>query len=84
MCFVCFFPQLQSDLDQEYQDKFKRLPLEIQEFVQDTLKGKFSEDVDHVASAPTQQTDEGKPNHKSSSEDKVEDSKSDKVFDTSL
>uniref|UniRef100_A0A8C6TVC6 Phosphoinositide phospholipase C n=1 Tax=Neogobius melanostomus TaxID=47308 RepID=A0A8C6TVC6_9GOBI len=28
-------PKLQSDLDQEYQDKFRRLPVEIQEFVQD-------------------------------------------------
>uniref|UniRef100_A0A8C6WR70 Phosphoinositide phospholipase C n=1 Tax=Neogobius melanostomus TaxID=47308 RepID=A0A8C6WR70_9GOBI len=29
-------PKLQSDLDQEYQDKFRRLPVEIQEFVQDS------------------------------------------------
>ncbi|XP_072121625.1 1-phosphatidylinositol 4,5-bisphosphate phosphodiesterase beta-1 isoform X1 [Mobula birostris] len=77
-------PKLQSDLDQEYQDKFKRLPLEIQEFVQDTLKGKFSEDGDHSALASSQPPDNGKLNHKSPNEDDVEDSKSDKVFDTSL
>lgn len=28
--------QLQIELDQEYQDKFRRLPVEIQEFVQDS------------------------------------------------
>uniref|UniRef100_UPI00398E89FE 1-phosphatidylinositol 4,5-bisphosphate phosphodiesterase beta-1 isoform X1 n=1 Tax=Pristiophorus japonicus TaxID=55135 RepID=UPI00398E89FE len=78
-------PKLQSDLDQEYQDKFKRLPLEIQEFVQDTLKGKFSEDGDHSAAPPTLAPDNGKLNHKScSNEDDLEDTKSDKVFDTSL
>ncbi|XP_078086490.1 1-phosphatidylinositol 4,5-bisphosphate phosphodiesterase beta-1 [Mustelus asterias] len=78
-------PKLQSDLDQEYQDKFKRLPLEIQEFVQDTLKGKFSEDGDHSLPAPTLAPDNGKLNHKScSNEDDLEDDKSEKVFDTSL
>ncbi|XP_067240703.1 1-phosphatidylinositol 4,5-bisphosphate phosphodiesterase beta-1 [Chanodichthys erythropterus] len=36
-------PKLQSELDQEYQDKFRRLPVEIQEFVQDSAacKGKL-------------------------------------------
>ncbi|XP_039540264.1 1-phosphatidylinositol 4,5-bisphosphate phosphodiesterase beta-1 isoform X2 [Pimephales promelas] len=29
-------PKLQIELDQEYQDKFRRLPVEIQEFVQDS------------------------------------------------
>uniref|UniRef100_A0A8C1CD73 1-phosphatidylinositol 4,5-bisphosphate phosphodiesterase n=1 Tax=Cyprinus carpio carpio TaxID=630221 RepID=A0A8C1CD73_CYPCA len=33
-------PKLQNDLDQEYQDKFRRLPLEIQEFVQESTKRK--------------------------------------------
>ncbi|KAL4623950.1 1-phosphatidylinositol 4,5-bisphosphate phosphodiesterase beta-1-like isoform X2 [Arapaima gigas] len=37
-------PKQQAELDQEYQDKFQRLPLEIQEFVQDTTKGKGGED----------------------------------------
>ncbi|XP_072362203.1 1-phosphatidylinositol 4,5-bisphosphate phosphodiesterase beta-1 isoform X2 [Scyliorhinus torazame] len=74
-----------SDLDQEYQDKFKRLPLEIQEFVQDTLKGKFSEDGDHSAPPPVLAPDNGKLNHQSCpNEDDLEDDKSDKVFDTSL
>ncbi|XP_048456854.1 1-phosphatidylinositol 4,5-bisphosphate phosphodiesterase beta-1-like [Rhincodon typus] len=78
-------PKLQSDLDQEYQDKFKRLPLEIQEFVQDTLKGKFTDDGDHSAPPPSLIPDNGKLNHKTcSNEDDLEDDKSDKVFDTSL
>uniref|UniRef100_A0A8C6WR18 Phosphoinositide phospholipase C n=1 Tax=Neogobius melanostomus TaxID=47308 RepID=A0A8C6WR18_9GOBI len=37
-------PKLQSDLDQEYQDKFRRLPVEIQEFVQDSGRTKLSSD----------------------------------------
>lgn len=45
-----FLPQLQSELDQEYQDKFRRLPVEIQEFVQDSAacKGKLSQDCDFL------------------------------------
>ncbi|XP_017379410.1 1-phosphatidylinositol 4,5-bisphosphate phosphodiesterase beta-1 isoform X1 [Cebus imitator] len=35
-------PKLQVELEQEYQDKFKRLPLEILEFVQEAMKGKIS------------------------------------------
>ncbi|KAJ3606601.1 hypothetical protein NHX12_026122 [Muraenolepis orangiensis] len=38
-------PQLQSDLDQEYQDKFRRLPLEIQEFVQDKRQPRPRDDL---------------------------------------
>uniref|UniRef100_A0A8D3CVY9 phosphoinositide phospholipase C n=1 Tax=Scophthalmus maximus TaxID=52904 RepID=A0A8D3CVY9_SCOMX len=63
--------QLQSDLDQEYQDKFRRLPVEIQEFVQDSSKAKHSDDGAHanlVASSTTE-----KLNHKASqSEDDTE------------
>ena len=44
--------QLQVELEQEYQDKFKRLPLEILEFVQEAMKGKISEDSNH-SSAPS-------------------------------
>ncbi|XP_072437562.1 1-phosphatidylinositol 4,5-bisphosphate phosphodiesterase beta-1 isoform X1 [Chiloscyllium punctatum] len=78
-------PKLQSDLDQEYQDKFKRLPLEIQEFVQDTLKGKFTDEGDHSAPPPSLAPDNGKLNHKTcSNEDDLEDNKLDKVFATSL
>uniref|UniRef100_A0A8C4IHR5 phosphoinositide phospholipase C n=1 Tax=Dicentrarchus labrax TaxID=13489 RepID=A0A8C4IHR5_DICLA len=62
---------LQSDLDQEYQDKFRRLPVEIQEFVQDSSKAKLSDDCVHgnlVASSTTE-----KLNHKASqSEDDTE------------
>ncbi|KAL6486343.1 hypothetical protein MHYP_G00057350 [Metynnis hypsauchen] len=39
-------PKLQSELDQEYQDKFRRLPVEIQEFVQETAKGKPSNECE--------------------------------------
>lgn len=81
---VCVVPpQLQSDLDQEYQDKFRRLPVEIQEFVQDSSKAKLSEDGVHgklVASSTTE-----KLNHKASqSEDDMEEGSSERVYDTSL
>ncbi len=48
--FVPFLLQLQSELDQEYQDKFRRLPAEIQEFVQDSAayKGKASQNSDFL------------------------------------
>ncbi|KAF7690322.1 hypothetical protein HF521_012126 [Silurus meridionalis] len=39
-------PKLQNELDKEYQDKFRRLPLEIQEFVQESAKGKLSNEWD--------------------------------------
>uniref|UniRef100_A0A8D3BZY9 1-phosphatidylinositol 4,5-bisphosphate phosphodiesterase n=1 Tax=Scophthalmus maximus TaxID=52904 RepID=A0A8D3BZY9_SCOMX len=76
-------PKLQSDLDQEYQDKFRRLPVEIQEFVQDSSKAKHSDDGAHanlVASSTTE-----KLNHKASqSEDDTEEGSSERVYDTSL
>jgi len=77
-------PQLQSDLDQEYQDKFRRLPVEIQEFVQDSSKAKLSDgDSVHgnlVASSTTE-----KLNHKASqSEDDTEECSSERVYDTPL
>lgn len=76
-------PQLQSDLDQEYQDKFRRLPVEIQEFVQDSSKAKLSDDCVHgnlVASSTTE-----KLNHKASqSEDDTEEGSSERVYDTPL
>ncbi|KAI3364430.1 hypothetical protein L3Q82_011219 [Scortum barcoo] len=75
---------LQSDLDQEYQDKFRRLPVEIQEFVQDSSKAKLSDDGVHgnlVASSTT----EKKLNHKASqSEDDTEEGSSERVYDTPL
>lgn len=80
---VCFPPQLQSDLDQEYQDKFRRLPVEIQEFVQDSSKAKLRDDAVHgnlVASSTTE-----KLNHKASqSEDDMEEGSSERVYDTPL
>lgn len=76
-------PQLQSDLDQEYQDKFRRLPVEIQEFVQDSSKAKYSDDSIHgnlVGSSTTERL-----NHKAShSEDDMEEGSSERVYDTPL
>uniref|UniRef100_A0A4W6DU12 1-phosphatidylinositol 4,5-bisphosphate phosphodiesterase n=1 Tax=Lates calcarifer TaxID=8187 RepID=A0A4W6DU12_LATCA len=76
-------PKLQSDLDQEYQDKFRRLPVEIQEFVQDSSKAKLSDDGVHgnlVSSSTTE-----KLNHKASqSEDDMEEGSSERVYDTAL
>lgn len=69
-------PKLQSDLDQEYQDKFRRLPVEIQEFVQETTKRKLTEDGDHDA-LPASSTQE-RLNHKGAqSEDDMDDEKKD-------
>uniref|UniRef100_A0A8C6LED8 1-phosphatidylinositol 4,5-bisphosphate phosphodiesterase n=1 Tax=Nothobranchius furzeri TaxID=105023 RepID=A0A8C6LED8_NOTFU len=76
-------PKMQSDLDQEYQDKFRRLPVEIQEFVQDSSRTKLNEDDIHgnlVASSTTE-----KLNRKASqSEDDMEEGSSEQVFDTAL
>ncbi|KAM9316993.1 1-phosphatidylinositol 4,5-bisphosphate phosphodiesterase beta-1 isoform 2-T2 [Gastrophryne carolinensis] len=75
------------ELDQEYQDKFKRLPMEIQEFVQEAMKGKFSEDSEHGSAILT--PDSGKSptsgNHKSlDHEEEGEAGTPEKTFDTSL
>ncbi|XP_072265743.1 1-phosphatidylinositol 4,5-bisphosphate phosphodiesterase beta-1 [Pyxicephalus adspersus] len=75
------------ELDQEYQDKFKRLPMEIQEFVQEAMKGKFSEDGEHSSALLT--PDSGKSpisgNHKSlDHEEEGEAGTPEKSFDTSL
>lgn len=75
--------QLQSDLDQEYQDKFRRLPVEIQEFVQESGKAKLSEDDIHgnlVASSTAEKLN----NKASQSEDDMEEASSEQVFDTAL
>ncbi|XP_075060099.1 1-phosphatidylinositol 4,5-bisphosphate phosphodiesterase beta-1 [Mixophyes fleayi] len=75
------------ELDQEYQDKFKRLPMEIQEFVQEAMKGKFSEDGEHSSAILT--SDSGKSsnsgNHRSQDlEEEGEEETLEKPFDTSL
>uniref|UniRef100_A0A3B3V8D0 1-phosphatidylinositol 4,5-bisphosphate phosphodiesterase n=1 Tax=Poecilia latipinna TaxID=48699 RepID=A0A3B3V8D0_9TELE len=74
---------LQSDLDQEYQDKFRRLPVEIQEFVQDSSKTKLCDDSlpgNLVSSSTTERL-----NHKASqSEDDMEEGSSEHAFDTAL
>ncbi|XP_021174264.2 1-phosphatidylinositol 4,5-bisphosphate phosphodiesterase beta-1 isoform X1 [Fundulus heteroclitus] len=76
-------PKLQSDLDQEYQDKFRRLPVEIQEFVQDSSKAKLCDDSlpgNLVASSTAERL-----NHKASqSEDDMEEGSSEHAFDTAL
>uniref|UniRef100_A0A673LQY2 1-phosphatidylinositol 4,5-bisphosphate phosphodiesterase n=1 Tax=Sinocyclocheilus rhinocerous TaxID=307959 RepID=A0A673LQY2_9TELE len=73
--------KLQSELDQEYQDKFRRLPAEIQEFVQDSAacKGKLSQDSDFLPISRTP----GKLKPSLSPAEDVERS-SEKVFDTPL
>ncbi|XP_006870459.1 PREDICTED: 1-phosphatidylinositol 4,5-bisphosphate phosphodiesterase beta-1-like isoform X1 [Chrysochloris asiatica] len=76
-------PKLQTELEQEYQDKFKRLPLEILEFVQEAMKGKISEDSNHSSALPSQAPDPGKLNHKPPSSEELEGDKG-KEFDTPL
>uniref|UniRef100_A0A3P8UNA9 1-phosphatidylinositol 4,5-bisphosphate phosphodiesterase n=1 Tax=Cynoglossus semilaevis TaxID=244447 RepID=A0A3P8UNA9_CYNSE len=76
-------PKLQSDLDQEYQDKFRRLPVEIQEFVQDSSKAKLSEDSAHTNLVSSSTTE--KLNLKTSqSEDETDEGSSERVYDTPL
>ncbi|KAM6365684.1 1-phosphatidylinositol 4,5-bisphosphate phosphodiesterase beta-1 [Alca torda] len=78
-------PKLQVELDQEYQDKFKRLPLEILEFVQEAMKGKISEDGDHSSAPSSLASDSGKSNHKpQQSEEELEEENPEKVFDTTF
>ncbi|XP_053365576.1 1-phosphatidylinositol 4,5-bisphosphate phosphodiesterase beta-1 isoform X1 [Clarias gariepinus] len=68
-------PKLQNELDQEYQDKFRRLPEEIQEFVQETTKRKTDgNDQDSLPSSSTLE----KLSHKGAqSEDDMEDERKD-------
>ncbi|XP_066561937.1 1-phosphatidylinositol 4,5-bisphosphate phosphodiesterase beta-1 isoform X3 [Amia ocellicauda] len=74
-------PKLQSELDQEYQDKFRRLPVEIQEFVQEATKG----NGDHCTVSFSMASDSGKLNHKThQSEEDIEEESPEKVFDTPL
>ncbi|XP_051039269.1 1-phosphatidylinositol 4,5-bisphosphate phosphodiesterase beta-1 isoform X1 [Phodopus roborovskii] len=77
-------PKLQMDLEQEYQDKFKRLPLEILEFVQEAMKGKISEESNHGSAPPSLTSDPGKGNHKSPSSEEVEGENQGREFDTPL
>lgn len=72
------------ELEQEYQDKFKRLPLEILEFVQEAMKGKISEDSNHSSAPPLLTSDPGKLNHKPPSSEKLEGENPGKEFDTPL
>lgn len=76
--------QLQMELEQEYQDKFKRLPLEILEFVQEAMKGKISEDSNHGSAPPSLASEPGKVNHKSPSSEEVEGENPGREFDTPL
>uniref|UniRef100_A0A8D1I884 1-phosphatidylinositol 4,5-bisphosphate phosphodiesterase n=1 Tax=Sus scrofa TaxID=9823 RepID=A0A8D1I884_PIG len=77
-------PKLQVELEQEYQDKFKRLPLEILEFVQEAMKGKISEDSNHSSAPPPLAPDPGKLNHKPSSSEELGGENPGKEFDTPL
>lgn len=83
MIKCCCYFQLQAELDQEYQDKFKRLPLEILEFVQEAMKGKISEDGDHGSTPSSLASEGGKLNHKPLQTDELEDHPG-KEFDTPL
>ncbi|KAJ7341568.1 hypothetical protein JRQ81_005827 [Phrynocephalus forsythii] len=77
-------PKLQAELDQEYQDKFKRLPLEILEFVQEAMKGKISEDGgDHSSTTSSLASEGGKGNHKPQQNEEIGENPG-KVFDTPL
>lgn len=76
--------QLQVELEQEYQDKFKRLPLEILEFVQEAMKGKISEDSNHSSAPASLTSDSRKLNHKSPSSEELEGDHPGKEFDTPL
>ncbi|XP_054617428.1 1-phosphatidylinositol 4,5-bisphosphate phosphodiesterase beta-1 isoform X3 [Dunckerocampus dactyliophorus] len=77
-------PKLQSDLDQEYQDKFRRLPVEIQEFVQDSGKTKLGDDGLRGNLTSSSSTAD-RLNHKASqSEDDAEDGSLERVYDTPL
>lgn len=76
--------QLQTDLEQEYQDKFKRLPLEILEFVQEAMRGKISEDSNHSSAPPSLASDPGKLNHRPPSSEELEGDNPGKEFDTPL
>ncbi|XP_005874802.1 PREDICTED: 1-phosphatidylinositol 4,5-bisphosphate phosphodiesterase beta-1 [Myotis brandtii] len=77
-------PKLQVELEQEYQDKFKRLPLEILEFVQDAMKGKISEDSNHSSAPSSLASDAGKLNHRPPSSEELEGERPGKEFDTPL
>uniref|UniRef100_A0A2K6T775 1-phosphatidylinositol 4,5-bisphosphate phosphodiesterase n=1 Tax=Saimiri boliviensis boliviensis TaxID=39432 RepID=A0A2K6T775_SAIBB len=77
-------PKLQVELEQEYQDKFKRLPLEILEFVQEAMKGKISEDSNHGSAPPSLSSDPGKVNHKTPSSEELGGDIPGKEFDTPL
>ncbi|KAF7704560.1 1-phosphatidylinositol 4,5-bisphosphate phosphodiesterase beta-1 [Silurus meridionalis] len=68
-------PKLQNELDQEYQDKFRRLPVEIQEFVQETTKRKT--DGNDQESLPSSSTLEKLSHKGAQSEDDMEDEKKD-------
>ncbi|GAB1286946.1 1-phosphatidylinositol 4,5-bisphosphate phosphodiesterase beta-1 [Apodemus speciosus] len=75
---------LQMELEQEYQDKFKRLPLEILEFVQEAMKGKISEDSNHASAPPSLASDTAKVKLKSPSSEEVEGENPGREFDTPL
>lgn len=72
------------ELEQEYQDKFKRLPLEILEFVQEAMKGKVSEDSNHGSAPPSLASDPAKVNLKSPSSEEVQGENAGREFDTPL
>uniref|UniRef100_A0A8C4ZK16 Phosphoinositide phospholipase C n=1 Tax=Gadus morhua TaxID=8049 RepID=A0A8C4ZK16_GADMO len=76
-------PKLQSDLDQEYQDKFRRLPVEIQEFVQDSSRTKLRDDPSLQSSLSVSSISE-RLSKALQSEEETEDGSTERVYDTPL
>ncbi|MCJ8743730.1 hypothetical protein PDJAM_G00097600 [Pangasius djambal] len=76
-------PKHQNELDQEYQDKFRRLPVEIQEFVQESAKGKLSNEWE-PSCLSTSSTAENLNHKASQSEEDADEDSAEKVFDTPL
>ncbi|XP_056437867.1 1-phosphatidylinositol 4,5-bisphosphate phosphodiesterase beta-1-like [Gadus chalcogrammus] len=74
---------LQSDLDQEYQDKFRRLPVEIQEFVQDSSRTKLRDDPSLQSSLSVSSISE-RLSKALQSEEETEDGSTERVYDTPL
>ncbi|TSK58033.1 1-phosphatidylinositol 4,5-bisphosphate phosphodiesterase beta-1 [Bagarius yarrelli] len=76
-------PKLQIELDQEYQDKFRRLPVEIQEFVQESAKGTLSTEWE-PSCLSTSSTAENLNHRTGLSEENADEDSAEKVFDTHL
>lgn len=77
-------PKLQGDLDQEYQDKFRRLPVEIQEFVQDSGKSKQGRDDRSLHSSVSVSSTSERLSKALQSEEETDEGSAERVYDTPL